>query len=140
MPRKCPIYKRYKGQKKGAKNRGIEFHFTFEDWVKWWEDNLGPSWVELRGNKGDQYCMARFEDKGSYVIGNVKCITMRQNRSENRAKRGHYSMGENNSQAKLTKEQVVYIKASGLRQVDLARKFDVCRDTIYRIRVGKTWK
>jgi hypothetical protein len=42
--------------------------------------------------------------------------------------------------AKLTPAAVQEIRCSPLRLADLARKFKVCRRTIYRVVVGQTWK
>jgi len=69
--RNNPQRRAYLGQKYGAKNRGIEFHFTFEEWAKWWENHLGPNWFKMRGTKRGQYVMARKGDKGSYHPNNV---------------------------------------------------------------------
>ncbi len=38
-------------QKHKSKKRGIEFLFTFEEWVNWWETQLGPDWFKKRGRK-----------------------------------------------------------------------------------------
>src|SRR5215469_18965083 len=44
-----------------AKQRGIEFLLTFQEWLAIWHDS--GKWAE-RGCKQGQYCMARFGDKG----------------------------------------------------------------------------
>lgn len=62
-----------------AKDRGIEFCFTFKEWVLWWKQNLGPDWHRLRGNKWNSFVMARKSDRGPYCLDNVECITNRQN-------------------------------------------------------------
>src|ERR1700735_4557071 len=69
----------YKRQVYRAKERNIEFNFSYEEWVKWWENNLGPDWLQKRGIRSGQYCMARFKDKGPYSIENVECITNNEN-------------------------------------------------------------
>ena len=72
----------WRGQRSNAKDRGIGFHFEYEEWIKWWEDHIGPNWFQKRGCKKGQYCMARFHDKGDYVVGNVKCILVGDNHEE----------------------------------------------------------
>ena len=79
---------RYCSQKSHAKKRGIEWQFTFEEWVKWWEDNLGPDWMQKRGCTQGKHQMARNGDKGPYAPWNVQCLTHEQNRKD-AAKNGH---------------------------------------------------
>lgn len=62
--------------------RGIEFQFSFDDWVAWWEEHLGPDWLWMRGSYGNQYVMARYYDDGPYAAHNVKCITASKNCAE----------------------------------------------------------
>lgn len=69
----------YRGSRASSHNRGLGFFFSFEEWVKWWEDNLGPNWKQLRGNKKGQFVMARKGDKGNYEPSNVECVTFEQN-------------------------------------------------------------
>lgn len=121
--------------KRNAKKRGIEFHFTLEEWIKWWELHLGIRWMQKRGKEKDQYCMARFGDKGPYQAGNVKCITNEQNWAERQP-----PSGEKSHAAKLTKEQVDEIRASKLRYYLLAQKFEVHWQTIHDIKKRLTWK
>jgi hypothetical protein len=124
----------FRVHRSNAKVRNLGFHFTFEQWVKWWEEQLGPNWLLLRGPKKHQYCMARLNDKGPYVVENVKCITNRKNRKE------QSKSGENNGRNKLTKEQVDYIRASKDRNVHLVVRFNVSKGTICNIRRGASWK
>jgi hypothetical protein len=64
----------YDQHKYHAKKRGIPFLLTFEQWWELWE----PLW-HLRGQLPDQYCMARYFDRGGYAVGNVRIITNRLN-------------------------------------------------------------
>ena len=52
---------KFQQQKYMAKRRGIEFLFTFEEWIKMWEDS--GKWNE-RGRGAKKYCMARHNDIG----------------------------------------------------------------------------
>jgi hypothetical protein len=67
----------YIRQKSKAKHRGIGFDFTFEQWLAWWGDD-----IDRRGCKRDSLVMARLNDAGDYVAGNVKKITFAQNIKE----------------------------------------------------------
>ncbi len=44
---KCKVLDAFERHQRGAGYRGIPFHFTFEQWCRWWEDNLGADWFEL---------------------------------------------------------------------------------------------
>ena len=60
--------RRYWEHRDHAKRRNVPFEISFEDWLKIWLDS--GHWLE-RGPKGNQYCMSRFKDQGSYAVGNV---------------------------------------------------------------------
>jgi hypothetical protein len=77
---KRPAYWRaYKTQSYDAKDRGIEFLLSFEEWLNIWQDS---GHLHERGKKKGQYVMARFGDKGPYAVGNVKIITFADNTRE----------------------------------------------------------
>ena len=61
----CPDRRAYRAQKSSAKRRGIEFEFSFDEWMEWWGDDY-----HLRGNKYGQLAMCRFMDKGPYAPDN----------------------------------------------------------------------
>ena len=68
--------KRYAGKRASSKQRGIPFHFTFDEWLAWWlatgrYDEYGHAWV-----------MARNGDQGAYEPGNVTCKGGAQNALE----------------------------------------------------------
>ena len=67
-------------QRTGARNRNIEWHFTFESWLAWWGDDIAN-----RGNRSGQLVMARLGDQGPYHPDNVKKITCNENASEGNA-------------------------------------------------------
>ncbi len=54
----------------GAKQRGIEFLMTFEEWWGIWSD-----YYHLRGKGTNGLCMGRFHDVGPYAVGNVYLTT-----------------------------------------------------------------
>ena len=72
------IYKqKFITQRTGARNRGIEWYFTFEEWMAWWGDDIAN-----RGNRSGQLVMARYKDQGPYHPDNVRKITCNENHSE----------------------------------------------------------
>ena len=48
--------------------------------------------------------------------------------------------GEKCNTAKLTKEDVRFIRESGIRTMEAARRFGVDKNTIYKIKTYKTWR
>lgn len=73
---KTKLEKAYKKHKSSAKERGIQFLLSFDEWLKIWRDS---GHLHERGRKLGQYCMARFGDTGPYAIGNVEIILHREN-------------------------------------------------------------
>lgn len=69
----------YRTHKANAKKRGIGFLLTYQEWLKIWVDS---GHLSERGNKPDQYVMARNRDRGPYAVGNVRIITARENSIE----------------------------------------------------------
>jgi hypothetical protein len=70
---------RYSSHKCGAKQRGIGFEMTFDEWFGIWTDS--GRWAE-RGPRRGQYVMARFGDVGPYAVGNVKIILHEANSAD----------------------------------------------------------
>ena len=70
----------YHIQKRHAKNRGIEWLFTYESWIKVWEDS---GKFHLRGCRVGQYVMARKgPDIGPYSPDNVEIKTCSENNKD----------------------------------------------------------
>lgn len=67
----------YASHKNSAKQRGIAFTLSFEQWWELWE----PHW-ERRGRGINDMCMCRRHDQGGYELGNVRIATVRENRHE----------------------------------------------------------
>ncbi len=70
---------RWSRQKANARARGISWELTFEEWLEIW--NTSGKWEE-RGNKADNYCMARKFDIGPYSKDNVEIIKGKRNSQE----------------------------------------------------------
>jgi hypothetical protein len=60
--------KAYTQQKSNAKQRGVEFAITFDEWKQVWIDS--GKWGQ-RGRGAEKYCMCRIGDVGCYKVGNV---------------------------------------------------------------------
>ena len=66
-------------QKCESRKRNIDFNLTFEDWYHWFLSQ-GIDRNIPQGNKGgDRWAMCRYNDQGSYELGNIYLATMRQN-------------------------------------------------------------
>lgn len=68
---------KYLRHKNCAKQRGIEFDLTFDEWLEIWGDRL-----DQRGKRGGQYQMCRTRDEGAYRPGNVRIATVAENQEE----------------------------------------------------------
>jgi len=133
------IRDKFQDQKWMAKVRKIPFKLTFEQWVAWWESELGPDWITKRGCKSGQYVMARKRDKGPYAIWNIECVTSNQNHADMK-KHGSYVHGENVGTAKLTNAQVRTIYLSNPRdEAVLAKKYKIRFSQIAKIKRGGQW-
>ena len=71
--------KLYTQQKSNAKQRGIEFLLTLDEWKQIWLDS--GHW-EQRGRGATKYCMSRTGDTGAYEAGNVFIQLGRNNVSD----------------------------------------------------------
>jgi hypothetical protein len=60
--------KKYRSQKAKAKQRGIEFTLTFEEWWNIWQQS--GKW-DQRGIGTSTYVMSRYNDEGPYSVENV---------------------------------------------------------------------
>lgn len=76
---KCPFKRAYIQQKSNAKQRGVEFNLTFDEWKQIW---VGSGKWDQRGRGAEKYCMCRVGDSGAYAVGNVFIALGRQNVSE----------------------------------------------------------
>ncbi len=74
----------YTNAKTCARNRGIEWLFTYDTWVDWWGDD-----IDNRGCKVGQLVMARTGDVGPYHPDNVRKATKAENNIEGRTGRKH---------------------------------------------------
>ncbi len=71
------MLRKYKSHQYNAKQRGIAFDLTYEQWLEIWGEKL-----EKRGVKAGQLGMLRTRDEGGYSLGNVRIGTPRENMQE----------------------------------------------------------
>lgn len=130
---------RYNQQKNNARKRGIPFLFSFSDWTDWWEKELGPDWLKLRGTKKGQFCMARYGDCGPYERTNVYCTLHSQNCSDMK-ETGRIACGEVSGTHKLTETEVVDIFTSKTPVKELQNQYGISAGAIIDIRTRRTWE
>lgn len=63
-----------------------------------------------------------------------------QDNANDKVSRGRSLFGSKHNLTHLTDADVIYIRTSSEKGVDLARKFNVLKATISNIRTGKSWK
>jgi len=74
------VQKKTQGRRKPDRNgHRIQVTMTFEDWLQVWIDS---GKLHLRGNGRGKYCMARRDDLGDYVAGNVEIKSCEENSRE----------------------------------------------------------
>jgi hypothetical protein len=74
----------YLMQRRQAGLRGVPWEFTFEEWVRVWEES--GKWSQ-RGSKKGQFVMARHGDVGPYNTGNVSIVTAETNNIDGASRR-----------------------------------------------------
>lgn len=102
------------------------------------------AWILTHGTIPGSMCICHTCDNPSCVNPRHLFLGTRGDNNRDRAKKGRSACGENNGKAKLTKKQVNDIRRQlskcGQRQVDVAQKFGVARQVIWRIAHGYTWQ
>ena len=71
--------KRFQEQKDAAKQRGIGFNLSFDEWWNIWEQS---GKYNQRGCRKGQYVMSRINDTGAYEVNNVFIQTCGGNNSD----------------------------------------------------------
>ena len=67
----------YRNQRNHCKARGVEFNFSYEEWITFWGKD-----IDKRGRGLDKLQMCRNNDIGPYSIGNIYKATHQQNSSD----------------------------------------------------------
>jgi hypothetical protein len=69
-----PYNTEYHNHKARSKRRGIDFEFSYDEWMLWWGED-----ITNRGRKKGQLVMARNGDVGSYHPDNVHKAKVEEN-------------------------------------------------------------
>ena len=69
---------RYRDQRRSAKERGIPFNLTYEEWYNWYLSQ-GVDKNIRQGKDGNCWCMCRYNDSGPYELGNIYLDTNSNN-------------------------------------------------------------
>ena len=69
----------YAHHKHNARNRGVEWLLTFEQWWDIWQRS--GHWSK-RGNCASKFCMVRIHDTGPYAVDNVVIAPFRINSAD----------------------------------------------------------
>jgi len=97
-------------------------------------EGMCPEGMEGCHNNGNS-----FDNK----LSNLRWDTCKNN-IEDKKKHGTWQCGEKHGNSKLKNEEVVEIKkmlsVDGLSDIEISKKFNISRGTIYDIRVGRNWK
>jgi len=72
-----PYNNQYHNHKARSKRRGIDFQFSYDEWMAWWGND-----IINRGRNAGQLVMARTNDTGPYHPNNVYKTTVEQNVSD----------------------------------------------------------
>lgn len=71
------VRQKYNAHKHSAKQRGVEFDLTLEEWWEIWSGH-----IEKRGRERGCLQMCRTGDAGGYTAGNVRIDTVEANQKE----------------------------------------------------------
>jgi hypothetical protein len=117
-------------QRKAAKQRGIDWLMTFEEWLAVWGD-MFPQ----RGRTG--MVMGRKGDTGPYSVDNVDIITATENLRQRKMLQGNLHPG-----SKLSSEDVARVRDllhGDCTHRSIAEYLGVARTTIGAIARGENW-
>lgn len=137
MPNAEPEMRRYKvmffNQRDAAKRRGIAWDFTFEQWLKVWQDSRH---LHERGRRVGQFQMARNGDTGPYAASNVRIVPIGVNLAERDVEKFR---GENSGKSKLTEALVREIRSSKESHRAISCRLGVSYGVVYDVRTGRAW-
>lgn len=88
----------YRVQKSNAQQRGIEWQFTYDEWINWWGDD-----IVCRGKRTGQLVMARLGDIGPYSPDNCVKKTCNENVKEGLKQRNNQDPAGRLSQSHIEK-------------------------------------
>ncbi len=112
---------RYAQHKHSARERGIEFDLTLDEWWEIWEPHFAN-----RGRATNQLQMCRTRDEGAYRSGNVRIATARENQAEREVTMTRRLHVAENVQAETIRERQRWVQRdeAGLWGGDFFRKME----------------
>lgn len=120
------LMEKYHNARKSAKERNIEWQFTFDTWLAWWGEDI----VNRGRNKG-QLCMARYKDQGPYHPNNVRKATSTENTIEGHLGKTNPNLIGNKHSAKPIQTPLGRFEG----RASAARAYNICPTNIgYRIK------
>jgi hypothetical protein len=138
---KHPFWRKYRIARADAATRGIEFLFTFDEWLDCWERS---GHLHERGRCKGQYQMARIGDTGPYAPWNVKICTIEENRAEQKMTKEHCSRkGSANGCAKLDEQKVRKMRnqfKKGVAIKYLSKIYGITYQNVWSAVRRKSWK
>lgn len=124
------FYKQYTNHKASSKQRGIDFHLTYDQWLNIW---LLSGKLNQRG----KYVMCRFNDVGPYSVNNVY-IDLRTTNSRDT------SMGKPNVWTRQEKHMAVsmFLENESFSAISeaIGKSYHAVRIKIYRSVSLKDWQ
>ena len=120
-----------------AKRKGIQMRFTFDEWIEWWHQHLGPDWQSKRGCNQGQYVMARTGDKCHYELSNVRCALVGDNHTEHNLNR---ITPTGLQRQRLTKAQVIGIFKADDLHVNIAKRFGCGTYQVHCVKTKKYYR
>ena len=120
---------KFYAQRAHAKERGVDWELTRDEWKAWWGDDL-----HLRGRGCGKLQMCRFEDKGPYSLSNIYKGTHNDNSSLK------FKLGFKLKKKAITNPTVNLIRARlrcGESTRAIAKEFNTSQKTVMRIKHRK---
>ena len=119
---------RFSRQKDHAKNRGIDWELSFEEWWEIWE---ASGKYAQRGRGKGKYCMCRYGDTGSYSKDNFYIDEWCNNIKEQHKNNPDLVKNINNPIGKRRDDLIRFLKDSGIEAKHIAKLFNLTRSGVY---------
>lgn len=98
------------------------------------------SWYIHHGYIDQNLCVCHKCDNPRCVNPHHLFLATHQGNTQDRTKKGRSVRGEKHWSVKLTIQQVLEIRESNEKNIDLAKKYGVCASSIGRIKRRKKWR